>query len=146
MGARRAPSVACPRPRFLQSDSCRTLRLPRHPNAAAERALQEIAAPLSRVSTRKDLEWRIGLLKVMPQNINAFTCGGGIIFVHDALIAFCSNETELIGYNAADAEIRAAGTFASENPLSRRAHFCTPLTRLDLIAERRSTDAHERAP
>lgn len=70
-------------------------KLPRHGNAEAERALQAIAAPLCRVSTRRDLEWRVGLLKVPPRDINAFTCGGGVMFVHDALIAFCSNETEL---------------------------------------------------
>lgn len=70
-------------------------RLPRHPNAEAERALQAVALPLCRHSTRSDLNWRVGLLKVAPDNINAFTCGGGVIFVHDSLLAVCGTETDL---------------------------------------------------
>lgn len=68
----------------------------RHPNEDAQRALTAIAQPLFRTSTRTNLEWRIGLLKVAPGQVNACTVGGGVIFVHDALLSVCRNETELV--------------------------------------------------
>ncbi|MEJ0040437.1 MAG: M48 family metallopeptidase [Gammaproteobacteria bacterium] len=86
-------------------------KVPRHPNTDAERALQAIALPLCRVSTRSNLHWRVGLLKVDPRNINAFTCGGGVIFVHDSLISVCDNETDLaavIGHEIGHNEYRHA--------------------------------------
>ena len=67
----------------------------RHPDRAAEAALQAIAAPLCRVSTRRNLEWRVGLLKVDPRNVNAFAVGSGVFFVHDALLSWCTSETDL---------------------------------------------------
>ncbi len=86
-------------------------QLPRHPNTDAERALQEIALPLCRVSTRTNLHWRVGLLKVDPRLINAFTYGGGIVFVHDALVAVCDSESDLaavIGHEIGHNEYRHA--------------------------------------
>lgn len=68
----------------------------RHPNREAERALATIAQPLFKTSTRKDLNWRVGLLKVAPDMVNACTVGGGVIFVNDALLPICRNETELL--------------------------------------------------
>ncbi len=65
----------------------------RHENRQCEQALQEIAAPIMAMSTRKHLDWRMGLLHAGPPN--AFTPGGGVIFVLDSLIAFCDTEAEL---------------------------------------------------
>ncbi len=67
----------------------------RHPSREAERALQAVAGPLCKVSTRTNLQWRVGLLEVDPRDINACTVGGGVIFINDALVAQCSGESDL---------------------------------------------------
>jgi predicted Zn-dependent protease len=84
-------------------------RVVRHPNRDAEAALQAIAAPLCRVSTRRNLHWRVGLLKVEPRNVNAFAVGAGVFFVHDALLAHCTSEADLaavIGHEVGHIEHR----------------------------------------
>lgn len=70
-------------------------QVPRHPNREAEQALQALSEPILRTSTRKQLDWRVGLVPAAPGNINAFTPGGGVVMVHDALIAVCDTEAEL---------------------------------------------------
>ncbi|MGD9157485.1 MAG: M48 family metallopeptidase [Desulfobacteraceae bacterium] len=67
--------------------------VPRTLNRQCEQALQKIAAPVMASSTRKNLEWKIGLLA--GDTVNAFTCGGGVIFIYEGLIALCESEAEL---------------------------------------------------
>ncbi len=64
-----------------------------YPDIEAQRALQEIASPLWNASTRKELRWRIVLTS--SQNVNALTCGGGVIVVLSGLLKLCNSEAEL---------------------------------------------------
>lgn len=59
----------------------------------AQQALNALYLPLTRSSTRKNLDWRVYLLDTAM--INAFTPGGGLTFVYSGLIKSCDSEAQL---------------------------------------------------
>ena len=63
------------------------------PDEKAQLALEEIAQPLFPTSTRKELNWRISLNT--RKDVNAYTCGGGVIFINYGLLGICKNQTVL---------------------------------------------------
>ncbi len=57
------------------------------------RAMNDIAAPLLGMSTRSALDWRVGTAD--SGEVNAFTPGGGVVFMLRGLVRVCDAETEL---------------------------------------------------
>jgi len=65
---------------------------------AANQAIREIAMPIFASSTRKNLKWHVLLGEsrhFTSGAVNAFTPGGGVIFIQTGLIKACNSEVEL---------------------------------------------------
>ena len=62
-----------------------------------QQLIQEIAIPIYKTSTRKDLDWLTVLVADTPRSIVGCTCGGGAIFMGTFLTKFCRTEEEFVG-------------------------------------------------
>ncbi len=61
-------------------------------NDVIQNAIRQISLPLFKVSNRI-LNWKIFIVDTKVEN--AYTCGGGLIFIEKNLIKLCQNETQL---------------------------------------------------
>jgi len=107
-------------------------------DVGANQAIKDIAMPIFHSSTRKNLQWHILLGEsrhFKSGSVNAFTPGGGVVFIQTGLIKACNNEAELasvIAHEVGHIEYKHAIRRLMANEILKQYDLTVDLKKLDM--------------